>query len=463
MAQILTPRYHNLFPQLQPQYSYGPDVTAPRINSVVVGSDGESVTVVFSEDVNFGSGEFLITASVSPTSVPLTYVSGSGGFTWEFTPDRILGQGEVCVLTYVAPIEAGGVEDLNGNLLPTIPTFSVTNLSQVDRSPPVGVDAEVLFSATEITVGFDEPIFSGTGGLAGFSILASGGPVSVSSASLFDQTIELTVSRQIESSESVEIIYTPPIDGIRDSYNNFCVGFSGLLAFNGSGYDITPPQLSSASVLAAGTVLRLVFNEEVEFGVAGGVGYALTTDGAAVTLTYSSGASTSTLDFTISRALERTEHLTLAYTSGATRTLDLAGNMLASFSGTEVSNNSTVDTIAPTLLEAYINGSKDTLILRFSEEVEFGAGGNGGFALTASGGAVTATYQSGEDDLILRYSLNRVVAFTETVTLAYTQPGNGVQDFYGGNDLANFSGTAVGFDRQAPASIGIKLTGGMTL
>lgn len=101
------------------------------------------------------------------------------------------------------------------------------------------------------------------------------------------------------------------------------------------------------------------------------------------------------------------------------------------------------DVTAPTLVSATITAAT-TLTLVFSEAVQFGAGGNGGIALTMSGGAVTATYSAGAGSDTLTYSLSRSVTNAETGTIAYTQPGNGIEDA-AGNDLATFSGTTVLF------------------
>jgi hypothetical protein len=48
------------------------------------------------------------------------------------------------------------------------------------------------------------------------------------------------------------------------------------------------------------------------------------------------------------------------------------------------------------LLSAVISPLGDELTLTFSEPMEFGAGGNGGWVLTSSGDAVTVTYASGD-------------------------------------------------------------------
>lgn len=99
---------------------------------------------------------------------------------------------------------------------------------------------------------------------------------------------------------------------------------------------------------------------------------------------------------------------------------------------------------APTLSSATVNAAGTTLTLAFSEAVQFGAGGNGGFVATFTLGALTLTYASGTGTSSLVYNSSRTIYKTlnETGTLDYTQPGNGVEDLTG-NDLVSFSGTAI--------------------
>lgn len=102
----------------------------------------------------------------------------------------------------------------------------------------------------------------------------------------------------------------------------------------------------------------------------------------------------------------------------------------------------TSDTTAPTVNTCTISADGTTWTFAMSESVSIGAGGNGGFATSMSGGAVTLTYVSGSGSASLVYSGNRTVQLGESGTLAYTQPGSGVEDS-AGNDLANFSGKTV--------------------
>lgn len=100
------------------------------------------------------------------------------------------------------------------------------------------------------------------------------------------------------------------------------------------------------------------------------------------------------------------------------------------------------DTTAPTLSSATLAANGTSLTLGFNESVSVGAGGNGGFAITPSGGSATVSYASGSGTTALVYTVSRALSSTETATIAYVQPGNGIEDA-AGNDLASLSGYAV--------------------
>lgn len=111
------------------------------------------------------------------------------------------------------------------------------------------------------------------------------------------------------------------------------------------------------------------------------------------------------------------------------------------------------DETAPELVSATVEEDGETLTLVFDENVNVGTGGNGGFALTASGGAATLTYASGDGTTTLVYDISRVVEDDETLTLDYTQPGDGIEDD-AGNDLANIEDEAVTNDSEEAGGSG---------
>ena len=96
--------------------------------------------------------------------------------------------------------------------------------------------------------------------------------------------------------------------------------------------------------------------------------------------------------------------------------------------------------IAPVLVNAVVITNGTQLQISFDRAVTIGAGGNGGFTASMSGGAATLTYSSGDGSRFLIYDWSRTIDSEETGTLDYTQPGDGVEDAILFNDVVTFSG-----------------------
>lgn len=120
--------------------------------------------------------------------------------------------------------------------------------------------------------------------------------------------------------------------------------------------DTTAPTVLSLVINAAGDAFTLTASEAVKIGAGGNGGLTLASDGGAVTLTYASGSGTAALVYTPSRKVFSFEAITATYVQPGNGIEDLAGNDLASFSGTAVTNNSTQDILANMSFEEYWNG-----------------------------------------------------------------------------------------------------------
>lgn len=98
------------------------------------------------------------------------------------------------------------------------------------------------------------------------------------------------------------------------------------------------------------------------------------------------------------------------------------------------------DVVAPVEVSASAPADGNSVTVVFAEGVKGFVAGDNGFALTASGGAVTLTYSSGNGTNTIVFTTSRSLLQGETVTLAYT-PG-AITDLVG-NPLAAFSGASV--------------------
>jgi len=97
----------------------------------------------------------------------------------------------------------------------------------------------------------------------------------------------------------------------------------------------------------------------------------------------------------------------------------------------------------PTLTSSTVAAAGTTVSLLFSESVSVGAGGNGGWTLTTIYPAVTLAYASGSGSTTLVYTPSRTITECESMTINYTQPGNGIEATTGGTDVATLTGATV--------------------
>lgn len=106
--------------------------------------------------------------------------------------------------------------------------------------------------------------------------------------------------------------------------------------------------------------------------------------------------------------------------------------------------------VAPVPTPALITLAGDRLLMGFSTSITLGANGSNGISIQASGGAVTLV-GTPTDGLSAEFpaatekawSLSRVIAVGETLSIAYVQPGDGLKDLVGGLPVGSFNGLPV--------------------
>lgn len=118
------------------------------------------------------------------------------------------------------------------------------------------------------------------------------------------------------------------------------------------------------------------------------------------------------------------------------RCTDYYGNDMTSSVGIAYSTTNDEDSDDPTLTAAEVIATGTKILLTFSEPVQIGTGGSGGWTLSRTRSAtpanVTMTYLSGAGTNVLEYTLGSVILSTDTVlTVVYTQPTDGITDFGG--------------------------------
>lgn len=114
----------------------GGDVSAPLVESAAIGSNGTTVTIVFSETVvttGYDNGDFDLDCTTAGNNISLNSISGSGG-SRTFTAASTIYNGDTCNLDYTGG--ANEIEDAAGNDLAQFSDDSVTNNSgEIDSQP----------------------------------------------------------------------------------------------------------------------------------------------------------------------------------------------------------------------------------------------------------------------------------------------------------------------------------------
>lgn len=292
-------------------------------------------------------------------------------------------------------------------------------------TPPTFQSATINTSGNELSITFSEAVI----GQSGFSLTASSGAVSISS-SYGDSGVTHyhSLSRVIGSGETLTISYSDSLGDSQDASGNLLATFSNSGVTNNSTQDIQDPAVSSASVNSAGTTLTINFHE----ACSGSTGFSLSaTDGdpSLSGVTNTGVAHT----YTIGRTIGSHETLTLDYTPGTV--VDYNSNALAAFADFGVTNNSTQDTVPPTVSSGTINSSGNRLSIYFDEACT----GVGGFTLNTTGSNPSLSGITNTGTVHL-YGLSRTIGSTETATLAYTP---GVVADLSANALQAFSGTSI--------------------
>jgi hypothetical protein len=120
-------------------------------------------------------------------------------------------------------------------------------------------------------------------------------------------------------------------------------------------YDALAPTVSTLTINADGDVLTIVWSEACDLGVGGSDGLTLSAGGHPVTLGTLSGEGTDTWVYSLSPVVYQGEVVTLDHTNPGDGIEDsAAGNDLANFSGSSVTNNSTIEAPATTACPSVI-------------------------------------------------------------------------------------------------------------
>jgi uncharacterized repeat protein (TIGR02059 family) len=330
-------------------------------------------------------------------------------------------------------------------VLTTLGTLK-TYMGGTDTTAPTAVSAAVANATpARVDITMSEPLNASY--LPAASSVTIGGHT-VSSLAISNNVLQVTVSSAFVYGEAARTAaYTQPgTNNLRDAAGNLLANFSGL-AITNSVADTTAPTASSAAVAnATPTVVAITMSEAMDGNYVPAAS-AFTVGGHTVSSVAISG---STINLTVSAAFVNGEAArTVGYAQpGTNNARDVAGNLLASFSGLSITNNvQPTDTTAPTFVSAQVaNAAPANIVITMSETLAAVTPATSAF--TASGGkTVTGVAVSGSTVTV---TVNSAYVNGDTITITYTKPGSSALQDAAGNQTATFGPSSV-TNNVAPA------------
>ncbi len=288
------------------------DTTAPTLTTAVTNGAGTTLTLNYSEALDTAStpaaGDFTLEyqpvngGAWTSQSITGVSVSGSAVTLSLATPPN---DSQAVRISYTAGTNP--IRDLALNNAAALSQQPVTNLT-TDTVAPSRTSMSTNAAGTQLTISYDEPLDTGSTPAAGDFVLeyqpANGGSwisESITGVSVSGSTVVLTLATPPNDSQAVRLTYTGGTNKTRDasSSHNNAANFSQQTVTNNTTDTVAP---TVAGVTAtdgngaykAGQTIHVQVNFSEPVVVTGTPQLQLSTG---ATVNYSSGSSTSTLEF----------------------------------------------------------------------------------------------------------------------------------------------------------------------
>ena len=428
-----------------------PDTLAPTLQSADV--NGKTLVLTYNEvlDISQQLHAGAFTVKVGGDTVTVTGAVVNDDKTVTLTLDKAVQPNELVTVSYQAPSTGGVIQDAAGNDAATVTELPVDNTS-LDTLAPTLQSASVI--GTTLVLTYDEALdISQQLGASAFDVKVGGETVTVTGAVVNgDKTVTLTLDKAVQPEQTVTVSYQALSTGgvIQDAAGNDAATVTDLAADNTS-LDTLVPTLQSASVI--GTTLVLTYDEALDISQQlGTAAFTVKVGDETVTVTTAVVNNDKTVTLTLDKAVQPDQTVTVSYQTLSTGGViqDAAGNDAATVIDLAVDNTS-LDTLVPTLQSADVNGK--TLVLTYNEALDNSQQLDAGaFSVKVVGETVTVTGAVVNDDKTVTLTLDKAVQPDQSVTLSYQAASTGgvIQDA-AGNDAATVIDLAV--DNTSPDTL----------
>ncbi len=277
------------------------------------------------------------------------------------------------------------------------------------------------------------------------SVTVNGSSVSSGSAS---NSISLSVG-----SNNIPVIVTSGSSSYTKTYS--------VVVTRASGPDTTAPEVVSTAIASNGTTLTLTLDESLDTSsTPSNSTFTVSVGGSNITIN-SIAISGTTVTLTLGSAIEQSQTALISYSKPSSNPVqDSSGNDLASFSNASITNNSTVDSVNPTITSTSpLDGASDVLVtfhlcVVFDENI---AAGSGYVKLYKSDNTLVKSFDVTSSDISITNSVIEIdmSSYLEQDTSYYILVDATAFDDTAGNSFSGISdSTTLNFSTSSDDSFG---------
>jgi len=213
----------------------GADTTAPVLVSAVVQARGDTIVLIFDEDLDFTGTDLpdksAFTVEVDGLAVSVSSVFASSTDRLNLFVSLVIDGNQTVTVSYAKPSSGEVIKDAAGNETEDFTYTEVTNNSNFDFAPSL-VSAEV--DGTTLVLTYSEELDTGSVPATGdYGVAVDGGAeTEPSSVKVSGRKVTLTLTDAVGEEATVTVSYTPGTNPIQDAGGNDAVAFTGRAVSN---------------------------------------------------------------------------------------------------------------------------------------------------------------------------------------------------------------------------------------
>ncbi|GFN32668.1 Ig-like domain-containing protein [Paenibacillus xylaniclasticus] len=416
------------------------DTTAPLISSLSPASGvnnasvNSQVSITFNEPVQVrqstGSAVFRRTGSSSGAINATLSVDPADNRRVILTPKSALAASA----NYYVEISNTAIADLAGNAFAGIQNASQWTFSTIgtDRTAPNLTGAAMSGSST-IVLTYNEALDPSSVPSAGsFYVTVNGEARQVTSVTISDKTVSLTLSKGVIFGQTVTVSYTKGLSPIQDASGNAASSLTNRTVTNT--LDTTLPKPTSGTI--NGNIIVVLTNQSLGLIDPNTISQFTVKINGIITPILGVNGAGNMIVLTLGTNITTGVPVSVSYVQGSNPIVDVNGNALQSFTDYYVRN--VADNIAPKLQSTTVSGN--TITLTYDEGLDStNAPGKASYSVVQNGTSKTINTVEVKNNQVILTLSSSISTSAGPVLVTYVPGENALRDL-AGNLAVMFSG-----------------------